>query len=79
MRREVRNLYKALLRERYGIANLNEFIDAHNEYNDYRESVCSSPVKRKVIKIYLPTIKKAQYIKWAEQYLLTKRIRINDR
>lgn len=72
MRREVRNLYKALLKEKYVTAVIEEFVYAFEEYNAYRESVASSAIKRRVIKVYLPAIKKPQYIEWAEKYRTIK-------
>jgi len=68
MKREVRNLYKALLRDRHMLAHIDDFVDAYDEYNAYKDSVASSVVKRRVIKVYLPAIKKPQYIEWAEKY-----------
>ena len=68
MKREVRNLYKALLKDRGITASVNEFIEAYDEYNTYKESVMSNSIKRRVIRVYLPAIKKPQYIEWAEKY-----------
>lgn len=72
MTRDVRNVYKALLIRSPKIALVQDYIDAYNEYNDYKLGVLKNAIKRKIVRVYFPIIRKPKYLRWIESYMVKK-------
>ena len=71
MRREVRCLYKALLKEDGVMLNLKKMIGFFEEYRDLRTRVlCSNeaPPSLKAGLVY--ELKMPKYLKWVKKYLI---------
>jgi len=70
MRREVRCLYRALLKEDGVMLDLHKMIGFYEEYNDLRDRVMSSQEAPGTLKNNLPPLKMPKYLQWAKQYLI---------
>lgn len=70
MRREVRCLYRKLLKEDGKILDLKKIIGFYDEYNDLRGRILNSREAPGTLKNSLPPLKMPQYLKWIRQYLI---------
>jgi hypothetical protein len=68
--REVRYLYKKLLKEDGRMLNLKRVIGFYDEYNDLRGRVLGSREAPYTLKIDLRPLKMPLYLKWAKKYLV---------
>ncbi len=70
IKREVRYLYLALLKNDGAILNLKKMINFYEEYNDLRGRVLSSREAPSTLKVSMPPLKMPKYLKWVKQYLM---------
>jgi len=70
LRREVRCLYLALLKESATVLDLRKMIGFYEDYNDLRSRVISSAEAPSTLKVSLPPLKMPKYLKWVKQYLV---------
>ena len=70
IKREVRCLYLALLKEGRTVLDLKKMIGFYEDYNDLRARVMNSAEAPSTLKVSLPPLKMPKYLKWAKQYLV---------
>lgn len=69
VKREIKWLYRALLKPECVRVQVAELVGFYNEYEDFRHKVLSSNVAPTMLKNTLPVIKKPQYVQWVEKFL----------
>ncbi len=68
--REVKWLYKKLLKPDGSVLNLKKIIGFYDEYNDLRGRILNSREAPGTLKHSLPPLKMPLYLKWAKKYLV---------
>lgn len=71
MKREVRCMYKALLKENQIILGLEKILQMYDEWDAFRnmiESTDEAPASMK--RIFIPQLDTPKYLKWAKRYLI---------
>jgi len=69
MRREVKYLYRRLLKKNGRVLDLKNIIGFYDEYNDLRGRALNNQEAPRELKYYLPAIKMPKYLQWAKQFL----------
>jgi len=69
IKREVRCLYKALLKEGK-LLDLRKMIGLYEDYNKLRKKVLASDEAPQTLKVGMPPLKMPKYLKWAKKYLV---------
>lgn len=70
LKREVRYLYLALLKEQGRTMDLRKIIGFYEEYEDLRNRALASDEAPKALKNNLPPLKMPKYLQWVKQYLI---------
>jgi hypothetical protein len=70
MRRELRWIYKALLKPEGEVVNIRELISLYDRYNEFRKEIQESKVAPGTLKNSLPPLKMPNYLEWLSQYII---------
>lgn len=70
IKREVRCLYKALLKEDGEQVSVTELVGHYLEYNAFRQKILNSRVASARLKANLPPLKTPKYVSWVQKYLV---------
>lgn len=70
MRREIRWVYKALLKPDGKVVNVQELISLYDRYNEFRKEIQESDVAPGTLKASLPPLKMPNYLEWLSQYIV---------
>jgi len=69
VRRELKWLYRALLKNEGKTINLNELVGWYDEYTNFRLRALKSDNAPSSLKVALPPINIPKYIQWIKQYM----------
>jgi len=73
MRRELRWIYKALLKPDGKVVEIRELIGFYDRYNAFRKEIQESNVAPGTLKNSLPPVKMPRYLEWLSQYIVYKK------
>lgn len=69
VKREIKWLYRALLKPERVRVEVTELVGFYKEYEEFRRKVIDSNVAPATLKTSLPPLKKPQYVSWVEKFL----------
>jgi len=69
VKRELKWIYKALLKPDRIRVQVSELVGFYKEYDEFRSKVLNSNVAPATLKMSLPPVKKPQYVTWIEKFL----------
>lgn len=70
MKREVRCLYKLLLKPDGKVLDVRKVLEIYEEYSDFRDKVLGADEAPVVMKGYFPEMGMPKYLEWVKQYLI---------
>lgn len=70
MQRELRWLYRALLKSDGQLVDIREIIGMYSRYNAFRKEIQESNIAPGTLKNSLPPVKMPKYLDWVSQYVV---------
>jgi hypothetical protein len=70
MKREVRCLYRLLLKPGGKVLDVRNVLEIYEEYNMFRDKVLNADEAPAIMKGYFPKMDMPKYLEWVKQYLI---------
>jgi hypothetical protein len=70
MKREIRFLYKLLLKPDGKVLDVRKVIEMYHKYDEFRNEVLNSEEAPETMKGFFPKVEMPKYLEWVQQYVI---------